>query len=208
MNALTQPDKIHLLNDACQKKDWDACSLIIEHLDHTDIEPFMHAALSENIEYLNLFIPHYSSDIARGLHSATFHGKTKGVTTLLPYVDKKTCNSMLTTAAYTGRVEILKIILPFANPKHNKSYALRFAVEIGGQQCIDVLYKVSSPMVALKQLKADWPHLIPSITSRIEEFEQRIVQDEECKATAKAIKKGVKEATQGRTFKKTSKAKM
>lgn len=49
----------------------------------------------------------------------------------------------LDKAAQYGHTEVLKILLPHTDPKHNDSNALLWAVYKNHQQCVDVLFEVS-----------------------------------------------------------------
>lgn len=73
---------------------------------------------------------------------------------LLPFSNKKDTTQALLEAIDFQRTDIVKLLLPKALPKSNKSEALQYAVATENQQLIDLIYPKSNPYAALKAIYA------------------------------------------------------
>lgn len=72
---------------------------------------------------------------------------------LAPHLSKDQANQMLAFIGGQCSVDILNVLLKYADPKHNDSKALQKAVLENAQHNIDVLYPISDPSAALKALQ-------------------------------------------------------
>lgn len=93
---------------------------------------------------------------------------------LLQVSNPEVNNGLLRSTARRGHVECVKLLIPVSDPKHNNSAALQLAVKEKNKNCIDVLYDVSAPNVALHQLQQDYP----DDEDVWGELERRIFQDQ------------------------------
>lgn len=72
---------------------------------------------------------------------------------LAPHISKDEANQMLALIGGQCSVDVLNILLKYADPKHNDSKALQKAVVENAQHNIDILYPISDPSAALKALQ-------------------------------------------------------
>lgn len=72
---------------------------------------------------------------------------------LAPLVQKKDVNEVLSLLGGQCSVEIINVLIKYADPKYNDSKALQKAVLENAQHNIDILYPISDPSAALKALQ-------------------------------------------------------
>ena len=88
------------------------------------------------------------------LHLSAQRGLWNIAAFLLPFSNKKDTTYALLEAIDFQRTDIVKLLLPRALPKSNKSEALQYAVATENQQLIDLIYPKSNPHAALKAIYA------------------------------------------------------
>ena len=74
---------------------------------------------------------------------------------LTPHVEQKSVNEMLGFIGGQCSVEVLTVLLQYADPKFNNSKALQKAVLADAQSNVDILYPLSDPGLALQALQKD-----------------------------------------------------
>lgn len=74
---------------------------------------------------------------------------------LTPHVEQKSVNDVLGLIAGQCSVEVLRVLLQYADPKFNNSKALQKAVLNNAQSNLDILYPLSDPHLALQALQKD-----------------------------------------------------
>lgn len=131
------------------------------------------AASEGHTECVKLLIP-VSSPKSSALHLAAAKGNTECISLLLPLFDLKAKSEALVWATAKGQTAYLKMLIPVSDPKADNSYALQKAVANAHQLCIDLLYPVSDPHVALHQLQICHPNQ-PEIWG---ELERRITEEQ------------------------------
>lgn len=103
---------------------------------------------------------------------------------LAPHVSKDEANKRLAFIGGQCSVDVLNVLLKYADPHHNNSKALQKAVLKNAQHNIDILYPISDPVAALKDMQCgvvplctpqDWMPLF----ERIESDRLKIVLDNE-----------------------------
>lgn len=108
---------------------------------------------------------------------------------LAPYVSKDEANRVLAFMGGQCSVEILNVLLKYADPQYNNSRALQRAVKENAQRNIDILYPISDPVAALKVMQEgvlpkctpeDWMPLY----ERIESERLKSVLTNEVKSTS------------------------
>lgn len=141
---------------------------------HASIEAcsnaFSQAATMGNHECLTAILPYVHHDqelVCRGFKQCADNSLLVGalmcypadcnhaacLEILSPLVQKKDVNEVLSLLGGQCSVDILNVLIKYADPKYNDSKALQKAVLENAQHNIDILYPISDPSVALKALQ-------------------------------------------------------
>jgi len=112
---------------------------------------------------------------------------------LAPLVQKKDVNEVLSLLGGQCSVDILNVLIKYADPKHNNSRALQKAVLENAQHNIDILYPISDPSAALKALQESIvPSCIPQdwmpLYERIESDRLKNVLNTELAASSASVR--------------------
>lgn len=144
-----------------------------------DSGALIYAASGGHTECVKLLIP-VSAPKSSALHLAAAKGHTECIRLLLPLFDLKAKSEAVVWATAKGQTTYLKLLIPVSDPKADNSYALQKAVANAHQSCIDLLYPVSDPYVALHQLQEDYPNEV----NLWGELERRIAHEQNQKLGA------------------------
>ena len=119
-------------------------------------DSFVHASQQGHIDVVSFLLPFVKNkkDIARAFYLSAENGKIDVVQFLKPHYiyrpeDQHDASFALCRIAAKGHRDTLPLILPFADPKFQKSRALAHACAQNHQDIFDILYPLSSPEDAL-----------------------------------------------------------
>lgn len=119
------------------------------------------AADAGHVECVKLLIPVSTAPITDELYSplirAVRRGHTECASLLIPVTEKPWIHFALCVAVERNDIGCVKLFMPACDPKEHNSRPLQLAALNGHARCVELLYPVSDPIVALKQLQYDHP---------------------------------------------------
>lgn len=95
----------------------------------------------------------HSNDIFRTLIYAVSEKQHDFTVRLYPYLSEQHQGDVLCLAVETRNNALVRLLLPHADPLFNNSAALQMASATQNQEIFDVLYPLSQPVKALKDMK-------------------------------------------------------
>ena len=120
------------------------------------------AAHNGNLEEVRRLIPISYCDKwnSKALINAARKGHAECVRLLIPVSDPKDYNSALWFASGADILECVKLLLTVADPKYKDSQALVSAVIRKNQDIVDLLYPLSDPDKALKDMRVRYKYFM------------------------------------------------
>ena len=131
--------------------------LLFKSVEFRNTQAFM--AILPHCDPIN---PHGRRIFPMCLEGASRNGLTSCVQALLPFSTqwpdaKQIVHESLMKAVHKGHEEIARLLLPWTDPMHDDSVALRAALQYGDEGMAEVLYEFSDLDVVRNQLKK-YPH--------------------------------------------------
>lgn len=134
---------------------------------------FHEASWNENIHIIRQFIPVADHDDINHVFShAAQHGNINIVELLLPFADPTFDKSYaLIQSAFNNHVDIVKMLIPVSNPKDNQSCVLYAAVTNDNKELIEMLVPLCD-CETVKQILLEQKKDITSLEYFIEKYER------------------------------------
>lgn len=154
---------------------------------HNNMLLLWEAAKQGNVDEVRRLIPisHCADWNSRPLINAVYGGHVECVRLLIPVSNPKDYNKALWFASGRDSVECVKLLLEVADPLHNNSQALQSAVIHKNQEIVDLLYPLSDPDAALKQILNKFKQTVGS--SPYQDFIDRVEEGRFKRELTKAV---------------------